>query len=135
MRKVGIWIDRRRAVVVEIENGAENVRTMESNVEPPGPPASGSRPSTPRGPRGFLVKEHGREEHYMHQLANFYRNVASQIGRPDRLLVMGPANAKKEFAEIAQTLHDLSGVPMAIEAADKMTDPQIAAKVRDYTLE
>lgn len=134
MKKVGIWIDHRRAVVVEIENGVENQRTIESYVDPVSPPSGGKRTGTPWAPRTG-VKENGRKEAHQHKLANFYRQVASQIGRPDRLLVMGPAKAKNEFAEIAQTLHDLSGVPMTIEAADKMTDPQIAAMVRDYAFE
>ena len=134
MKKVGIWIDHRRAVVVEIADGVENRRTIESDVEPVSPPSGGKRTGTPWAPRTG-VKEHGREAAHQHKMANFYKTVASQIGRPDRLLVMGPATAKNEFAEIAQTLHELSGVPMKIEPADKMTDPQIAAKVRDYVFE
>jgi hypothetical protein len=134
MKKVGIWIDHRRAVVVEIADGVENRRTIESEVEPVSPPSGGKRTGTPWAPRTG-VKEFGREEAHQHKLANFYKNVASQIGRPDHLLVMGPATAKNEFVEIAQTLHELSGVPMKIEPADKMTDPQIAAKVRAYVFD
>jgi hypothetical protein len=134
MKKVGIWIDRRRAVVVEIADGVENRRIIESEVDPVSPPSGGKRTGTPWAPRTG-VKEHGREEAHQHKLANFYKQVALQIGRPDRLLVMGPATAKKEFAEIARRLHELTGVPMKIESADKMTDPQIAAKVREYVFE
>ncbi|HEX5131490.1 MAG TPA: hypothetical protein VFX92_03270 [Candidatus Krumholzibacteria bacterium] len=131
MKKVGIWIDHRRAVVVEIVDGVESQRVIESEIEPVPPASGGKRTGTPWAPRTG-VKENGRKEHHQHQLAAFYRDVATQVGHPDHLLVMGPATAKNEFAEIAQTLHELAGVPMKIEAADKMTDPQIAAKVREY---
>jgi hypothetical protein len=134
MKKVGIWIDHRRAVVVEIADGVESRRIIESDVESLPPTSGGKRTGTPWAPRTG-TKEFGREEAHQHKMANFYKNVASQIGRPDRLLVMGPATAKNEFAEIAQSLHELSGVPVSIEPADKMTDPQIAAKVRDYVFE
>ena len=134
MKKVGIWIDHRRAIVVEIVDGVESRRTIESEVEPLSPPSGGKRTGTPYAPR-LGVKEHGRKEHHQHQMASFYRDVASQIGRPDQLLVMGPATAKNEFAEIAQELHELAGVPLKIEPADKMTEPQIAAKVREYVFE
>jgi hypothetical protein len=134
MKKVGIWIDHRRAVVVEIIDGVESQRIIESNVDPVSPPSGGKRTGTPWAPRTG-VKEHGREEAHYHKLAAFYKDVASQIGKPDQLLVMGPAGAKNEFAEVAQSLHGLSGVPTRVESADKMTDPQIAARVRDYVFE
>jgi hypothetical protein len=134
MKKVGIWIDHKRAVVVEIVDGVENRRTIESEVEPLAPPSGGKRLGIPWAPRsGF--KEHGRKEHHQHQLAGFYKNVAAQIGRPDHLLVMGPSTAKNEFAEVAQNTHELNGVPIKVESADKMTDPQISARVRDYVFD
>lgn len=134
MKRVGIWIDHRRAVVVEIVDGVENRRTIESEVEPVAPPSGGKRTGTPWAPRTG-VKEFGREEAHQHKLANFYKNVAAQIGRPDHLLVMGPATAKNEFAEVAGSTHELNGVPIRVEPADRMTDPQIAAKVREYVFE
>ena len=134
MKKVGIWIDHRRAVVVEIVDGVESRRIIESDVEPLPPTSGGKRTGTPWAPRTG-TKEFGREEAHQHKMTNFYRNVASQIGRPDHLLVMGPATAKQEFVDTVQTLSSLHGVPIKIEPADKMTDPQIAAKVRDYVFD
>ena len=129
MKKVGIWIDHRKAVVVTIENGDEKLQTIEGDIERHAGPSGGWRTSTPWGPQA-PVNEHGREEHYRKQVTNFYKEVVKAIGKPDQLLVMGPAQAKREFAESLEKVANLRDVPLKVVSADKMTDPQVAAKVR-----
>jgi stalled ribosome rescue protein Dom34 len=130
VKKVGIWIDRRRAVVVVIEDGEESQRVIDADVERHAKPSGGWRTSTPWGPQA-PVSEHGREEHYRHQVARFYKEVIKAVGKPDQLLVMGPAQAKREFADMVEKAPELRGVALKVENADRMTDPQVAARVRD----
>ncbi len=129
MKKVGIWIDHRKAVVVIIENGEENLLTITGDIDRHPEATGGWRTSTPWGPQS-PNQEHHQEGHFQHQLANFYKEVIKAIGKPDQLFVMGPAQAKHEFAEAVEKVADLRAVPLKLEAADKMTDPQVAAKVR-----
>jgi hypothetical protein len=58
---VGLWIDRRKAVVVEIEDGAERVVTVRSNVAGRsgrfGSGATASRDDAPRpAPVGYYAR-------------------------------------------------------------------------------
>lgn len=129
MKKVGIWIDHRRAVVVTIENGEESVQTIEGEADRQPKAAGRSGNATKWGPQA-PINEHRIEENYRLHVVRFYRDVIKAIGKPDQLLVMGPAQAKLEFAGEIEKVADLRGVPRKIETADKMTDPQVAAKVR-----
>lgn len=129
MKKVGIWIDHRTAVVVTIEDGKESIRTIEGEADRQPKAAGRSGNPTKWGPQA-AVNEHRVAEHYRHQVAVFYKEVIKSIGTVDQLLVMGPAQAKLEFADELKKVADLRQVPLKVETADKMTDPQIAARVR-----
>jgi len=129
MRKVGIWIDHRRAVVVTIDAGQESRQVVESDLERHAGPEGSRRTSTAYGPQ---VKDLERQvqEKARHHLAGFYRDVIKCMGKPDRLLVMGPAEARREFAGLVEKDPALRGVKMTVETADRMTDEQVAFKVR-----
>ncbi len=104
---------------------------IEGDVERHAKPRGAWRMRVPWGPQA-PVNEHNREEHYMHQVVNFYKDVIKAIGKADHLLVMGPADAKREFAQQVEKAPALKDVPITLEPADKMTDPQIAARVREF---
>jgi hypothetical protein len=130
MRKVGIWIDHRKAVLAAIENGEESLRTLEADVGRHAGPSGGSRTATPWGPQA-PNDEHARERRYEQHLVRFYHDVIQAAGRPDQLLVMGPAQAKHELAEeIAES--PLKAVPLTVETVDEMTDAQVAARLRNF---
>lgn len=134
MNKVGIWIDHRKAVVIQIIDGVESRSVIKADVERFAGPSGGWRTKTPWGPQA-KEDEHQRQDRYQHELVRFYKNVVHRIGHPDQLLVMGPAAAKNEFADLATKAPELRGVPLAVEAADKMSERKIAAKVREYVFE
>jgi hypothetical protein len=129
MKKVGIWIDHRRAVVVTIENGTETINTLEGDMDRQPKAAGRTGNKTKWGPQA-PVNEHRVEEHYKLHVVNFYKDVIKAIGKADQLFIMGPAQAKLEFVEEIEKVADLRAVPRKVETADKMTDPQVAAKVR-----
>ena len=130
MRKVGIWIDHHRALITVIDAGTESQQVIESDMERhPGPPGS-RRTGLAYGPQAANL-DRQREERERHHAAGFYRDVIKAIGKPDELLVMGPAEAKHEFAQLVEKSPELRGVKMRVEAADRMTETQVAAKVRN----
>lgn len=129
MKKVGIWIDHRRAVVVTIENGEESIKTIEGDADHKPKAAGRSGNPTKYGPQA-TINEHRVEENYKLHVVNFYKDVIKFVGKADQLLIMGPAQAKLEFVEEIEKVADLRAVQRKVETADKMTDPQVAAKVR-----
>jgi len=132
MRKVCVWIDHNRAVIAAIDDGTESLETVESNVGRHARATGGDRTATPWGPQA-PNEEHARERRYEHHLAEFYRDVIGRIGRPDQLVVMGPAQAKLELKTGIEESH-LRDVDVVLETADEMTDAQVMARLRSFEI-
>ena len=119
---VGVWIDHKKAVIVSIAAGHVTTRTQESDVGPH-PHFSGSQESG--GEKKY-------EERHSHELDRFYDQVISQLGEPDALLLFGPGEAKLQLKDRLGRSNALSERIVAVESTDKMTDPQIVAKVKEH---
>ena len=118
----GVWIDHKKAVIVSIAAGNVTTKTLESEVGPH-PHYAGSQ-------EGGGEKKY-EERHNLH-LDQFYDDVISQIGQPDFLLLFGPGEAKLQLKDRLGRSHASSERIVAVESADKLTDPQIVAKVKEH---
>jgi hypothetical protein len=129
--KGGIWIDHRNAVIVLL-GPTEEVRTthLESHVEKH-PEREGDSPL--KGPYEALQvpPDDRRQRSLTGKLEGYYDAVIDALGDVDALVIFGPGEAKGEFKKRLDK-HKLGGRIAGVETADKMTDPQITAKVREY---
>jgi hypothetical protein len=65
-----------------------------------------------------------------HELDGFYDDVIRQCGEPDALLLFGPGEAKLQLKD--RLGRSNAERIVAVESADKLTDPQIVAKVKEH---
>ena len=128
--KAGVWIDHHKAVLVRITGQAEEVSQIDSNVDKPFVLAAGSGSNQPDRPQGH-ISENKQEHKFMNQLNNYYDDVLKALHGADPLLILGPGEAKGEFQKRLQSKKFPAHL-IEIETADKMTDRQIAAKVREH---
>jgi hypothetical protein len=128
---VGIWIDHKKAVIVSSIHKEQSIVTVKSDVEGHYRLKGGSRSKTPYGPQD-VSSESKREGRYKRHLREYYQRVIGMVRDAESILVFGPGEAKHEFAKELRRAKDLSGKIAGIEAVDKMTEPQIAAKVKQY---
>ena len=119
---VGVWIDHRKAVIVSIAEGHVTTKTVESDVGPH-PHYAGSQD-------GGGEKKY--EERHNLRLDQYYDDVIRQIGQPDALLLFGPGEAKRQLNDRLSPSKASSERIVAIETTDKLTDPQIVAKVKEH---
>jgi len=127
--QAGIWIDHRRAVIVEIASSGELVKTIESQVEKH-PERGGDSPMKGPYEARQVPADDKRQRALTGDLNRFYREVIAAL--PDRvsLLVFGPGEAKGELRIQLSRVHPRAVV--SVEAADKMTERQIVAKCRTH---
>jgi hypothetical protein len=128
-RVVGLWIDHRKAVIVSIVGeGKEIILTMKSHMEPHVRFAGGSRS---KGPYQFLgvTPEDQQDRRFADHLSAFYDEVISHIREAEAILLFGPGEAKGELEKRLEG-KGLGRLIVGVETIDKMTDRQIAAKVR-----
>ena len=129
--KVGLWIDHKKAIIVAIKNDEATIKVIESNVERRVRLSGGSRTATAYGPQD-VASESKRDERHKHHLSAYYNEVIRAIGDSDAILIFGPGEAKGELKKAMEKSKDLRERIVGVESADKMTQRQIAAKVRDY---
>ena len=119
---VGVWIDHKRAVIVSIAAGQVTTRTQESVV--------GSHPHYSGSQEGGGEKKY--EERHNQDLDRYYDDVIGQLGTPDAVLLFGPGEAKLQLkARLARSKMSSESI-VAVESTDKLTDPQIVAKVKEH---
>jgi hypothetical protein len=131
-RKVGLWIDHRKAVIVFLAGEAEEIKCIKSNVEKQDRRSTGSRhegrfesQSAPAGDR--------HERAFMGHLNIYYDEVISCIRDAESILIFGPGEAKGELKKQIER-EGLGGHIVGVETVDEMTDGQIAAKARQHFL-
>jgi hypothetical protein len=131
-REVGLWIDHKQAVIVTVADKGEEIKLVISNVEKQIQRAAGSRSGGSF--ESQAVPSNGRQQReFTGHLNIYYNEVISCIRDAESILIFGPGEAKGELKKHLER-EGLGGRIVGIETIDKMTDPQIAAKVRQYFL-
>jgi hypothetical protein len=131
--KAGVWIDHRKAVVVQITDNGEETRQINSDVVRPFASAGGPGSKQPDRRQGFMA-ESTQEHTFRNQLNTFYDAVLTSLRDADSVLIIGPGEAKGEFQKRLKSKKFPAHV-VELEAADKMTNPQIIALVREHFAE
>jgi hypothetical protein len=128
--KVGLWIDHRKAIVVAITDREEKIEEIISGVEKQLQRA-GDRPLEGNFEAVQVPADDRRQRDFTKHLNIYYAAVIAGIREAESILIFGPGEAKGELKEQLEKNH-LGGQIVDIETVDKMTNPQIAAKVRQY---
>ena len=119
---MGVWIDHKKAIIVSIAAGEVTTRTLTSDI--------GAHPHYSGSQEGGGEKKY--EQRHNQDLDRYYDDVIGQIGKPDALLLFGPGEAKLQLKERLRRSNVSSESIVAVETTDKLTDPQIVAKVKEH---
>ena len=120
--KVGIWIDHKKAVIVFASAEPVTAKTVESDV------AGHPHYSGAQHQGGEKKYEASNREH----LDRYYDGIIEQLRQPEALLIFGPGEAKLQLKERLGRVKALAECVVEIETADKLTDAQIVAKVKEH---
>ena len=120
--KAGIWIDHKKAVIVSASEDGVTTKTLESEV--------GAHPRYAGQQDGGGEKKY--EERHSQHLDRYYDEVIHQVTDAEELLIFGPGEAKLELKERLRRSKAHSERTIGIETTDKLTEPQIVAKVKEH---
>jgi hypothetical protein len=132
MKEVGLWIDHHKTVIVTVENEVEVTREIKSNMEKHVRFSSGTRSKAPDQPNGSTAED-VRDRQFGNNLGRYYEGVISFLRDAQAIWIFGPGEAKIELRNSLKR-EGLGERIVGVETVDKMTDQQIAAKVRDRYL-
>jgi hypothetical protein len=130
-KNIGIWIDHEKAFLVSIQDKRESSKKIQSEVESHIKALGGSRPTTPYGPQEASA-EKKLDERRKQQLHKFYQKILPELREISKIYIFGPGEAKHELDKEIKKSKELSLKRVKIETADKMTENQIKARVKNY---
>jgi nitrogenase subunit NifH len=119
-KNLGIWMDHSSAHLMEFTTEAIETNIIESKFT-------------------HQEKEHslGKSEHVMHnkeqhQQSEYYKKLGETIINYDGVILFGPTDAKVELHNILKADHRFAKIKIEIKQADKMTENQQHAFVREH---
>lgn len=131
MKKVGIWIDKRQAKIISIENEKAHLQTIISEVE--NYHVKGGSGTRLKGGPQDVVQDSKYLDREKLQLSEFFKAIALTITDADAIVIFGPAQTGKKLHDELSNKHPLlHNIVKSVEKADSMTDNQLIAWVRAY---
>ncbi len=113
----GLWIDRANAVIVLLKDDEEEIKHIDSD--------------TRNHPHSNEVSDDIRLSVETEYLKQYYDEIIACVSEAESVFIFGPGEAKNQLKKRFESEnHNRKSV--AVETADKMTEPQVAAKVRDH---
>jgi len=123
-REVGLWIDRKKAVIFSLANEGAEIKRISSELKKNVPTSGGAQKES---------ADMQGDNHLADHLNNYYDEVVNYICDAESILIFGPGEAKDELKQRLESRKLYQRV-VGFESADKMTDNQIVVKVRQRFL-
>jgi len=120
-KKVGLWINRNKAVIVSIVNDVEARRIITSDME--------HYDLYSAVVPGDGAPEEIRDRRFWNHLGEYYDKIVTHIRDATEIQIFGPQEAKYELQKHLESA-GLSGYIVSLEDTGNLTDLQIAAKVQ-----
>ena len=131
-KEIGLWLDHRDAIIVILTDAGEEIKHITSGSGKHIRYSGSSHSKTPEGLKE-VTSEDQRDRKFDNQLNKFYDELIASIRDADSIQIFGPGEAKGELEK--RLKHEqIKGQILTSETADKMTDRQVAAKVREHFL-
>lgn len=119
-KEVGLWIDHRKTVIVCVSHETEVITQITSDV---------GKHVRYSGVTEQVQGEDQRDRRFSGHLGKYYDEVITHVRDAESIFILGPGEAKGELIKRLQH-ENLAGHIVGVETVDKMTDHQIAARVR-----
>jgi len=132
MKRAGIWIDRKVAIIIELDNIEEEIKTTVYKVENLDSDFSGSK-DYEKGGAQEIVKDRKGLEIKKHAIKGYFEKIISHLKGLDSIVIYGPAEMPMDFNKELETDYPaLHKKVLDVIKADSMTDNQVKAMVKNY---
>ena len=129
-QKIGLWIDHRKSIVVTLSDTGEVVEKVASGVERQ-LSRTGATPRAGSYPARAVAEDDHQKRAFIGHLNIYYDALIAKIHDAEAILIFGPAEAKDDLQKRLEENHYGDRI-VGVQAAGRMTTPQIAAKVREF---
>ena len=127
----GLWVDHEKAIIVSLMDGSHQVIQVESDIEGRFRLKGGSRSNAPWGIQS-ATSESKRDFRYNKHLNIYFQHIIDLLKDAKHIFIFGPGEAKIELKKEIEKNNVFLDKISDIETTDKLTEPQIVAKVIKY---
>ncbi len=117
---LGIWMDHSAAHLMELKTSAIETKIIESKF---------THEIKEESLRKSEKLMHNREQH---EQSEYYKKLGDVIKNYEGVLLFGPTDAKVELFNVLKADHLFEKIKIEVKQADKMTENQEHAFVREY---
>src|SRR5664279_2544159 len=117
---LGICMDHSSAYLMELENSHIETKIITSSFS--------------HQVKEQTLEKSEKEAHHKenHEELAYYKEIGKAILNYENVLLFGPTEAKTELLNLVRRDHHFDKIKIVIKSADKMTDNQSHAFVRNY---
>lgn len=129
-RKAGVWIDHKQATIVLLSDAGQEIKKIAFDIGQPIHKPGGGR-SKNTFTRNDFVADDRLERKVASDRKDYYGDVLVALRGVSTVLIVGPGEAKGELIKQIKATK-VRGLAVDSATADKMTDRQFAAQVRQH---
>ena len=129
--KAGVWLDKKKVIIVTLNNGEESINTIFSNIEHYHV-YGGSGTRLKGGPQD-VVQDSKYLEREKHEIKRYFDDIILEIKDASAIVLFGPAEMSKKLHK--EIIHNHAYITTKIKdvvKTDSMTNKQIKAWVKNF---
>lgn len=119
-KQLGIWMDHSMANIMELSNNKIVTTTLESD------------PAFPEPVQNLRMDESLMNNKEQNHQSDFYKTLSKIISDYKEVLLFGPTEAKTQLYNLLKDNRRFDKIKINVKAADKMTNNQQQAFVKDF---
>jgi hypothetical protein len=132
---IGVWLDHVHARLVQADAAGEyTIETINSTFKPHERVAGeGTDKSYWGGAQFGNSSDESKKNNAVHdKTRKYYETIEKAIAGYDHIFLTGPTEAKNELFNVIMKNKSFDGKKVEVENADKLTDHQLIALVKDH---
>ena len=119
-KKIGVWMDHSVAHLMKLTN--ETIVASTIKLES----------SLPAKEQNLGIHERLFHDKEQRQLSAYFKRVSDVLKDYNEVILFGPTDARTELLNLLKADHHFNNVKIGVRAADKMTENQQHAFVKEY---
>lgn len=128
---LGVWIDHREAYLIWADEEG-NTEVQHAAADYPERAKRRHQATSAGGVYGGVAPHASLAEKQKREAKRFQERIFKAIRTADNVLVFGPGQAKKELVARLEEHKDFNGRVRGVESAERMSEGQMAARVREF---
>ena len=130
-KQAGIWLDKEKAVVINLNDHGYNLKIIESEIETR-ERYDGEKKKFGRFGSQFLNEETKKKRRDEEQTNKYLKRIFNNVKNVNEIVLFGPASSKRKLTEMIKSDALMADKLKAVKTADKMTQNQMVAWVKKF---